>query len=267
MGKRLFSILAVLAATYALGSGVAQAAPYSLNLVGKTGTQVNIDGAIFQASGSNSGSGGYTQVYALTSGGNISGYNYDGPKASRPFDQTSQGVADTHLELGSVPVVIINGVPYLQFLYDAPNFGTNYQFTDIKIYVQSDPNNTATPVLVTNEANLGNLGSLRYSFDAVQDNTLTITGADSGSGAGDMQIYVPYSNFAGLNNSDNVYFWVKMTNTVNSGFQEFAYDRLNATTFATFVPEPQTVWGGISMAGLLIGGLVRRRWMQAKRNA
>lgn len=267
MGKRILSPLAAFVGLSLTLVGAASAATYDIDIhtpagVGNPTTATIGNGAFFKAQTGGSGSGVYTRMFAVdTNSTTQQGYNYDGGGA-KPFDQKNGVGAPYHVNLGVIPVVTIGGSPYLEWLYDPGASVQNYQITDIRIYIQTDTSgaaDTMTPVLVTTEANLGNLGTLVWSLGG---DVLNVLNSNTGSGSGDMTINIPYSYFAGRSQYDNVYFYIKIENYTGGGYNEFAYDKNVLITFANYTPEPATVWGGISAGALLIGGFARRRFFK-----
>src|SRR5262249_49120182 len=159
------------------------------------------------------------------------------------------GVGIFHVNLQTLPFVTIGGVNYVQFNFDANNSG-GLTFTDFRVYQHSDPSNLDPQILVTSEANLGNLGTLVYSMLATNaggTNTLTLTAFPSGSGTDNMTMNIPVANFtfSGWSMTDDIYIYARMTNA-DSGFEEFAYLQ-GGQTLTSIIPEAHTVWGGGAM--------------------
>ncbi|MEI6349730.1 MAG: hypothetical protein WCP06_01330 [Verrucomicrobiota bacterium] len=241
------------------------------------GTKVTLtNGAIFQDFNFGSGSGTYTDLYRIDTNTALeSGYNYDGT-GTPPFDQKN-GVGIIHADLADLPVITIKDAvtlvetQYVQVTIDLNQnqSGANQiKLLDFRVYVNSDPNNTNTPVYVNNAANLSQLGRLAYgmSLSGTDTNQIIMT-PKSGSGTTDFQIDIPLSYFRwpGINNTDNLYFWMSYDQN-NGGYEELGYYKGATATYGSVVPEAQTVWGGVSIGVLLLGGFLRRRF-GAKENA
>ena len=263
MFKPFLSTLTISVCALFFSAIAAQATAYTLDTT-VTGASVNINGALFNESAISSGSGAYTSLFRIQASGTEAGYNYAG--GTQPFDQVG-GVGVLHVDLGALPVVTIAGTNYVQFHFDANN-QAGLTFTDFRVFQHSDPTNLDPKILVTSEANLGNLGTLVYSMlgtNAGGTNTLALTAFKSGSGTDDMSINIPLANFliAGWSLNDDISVFMKMTNATG-GFEELAYIQGTGTTVSTVVPEAHTVWGGGAMvAGLLVGCAVQRRRKRA----
>jgi MYXO-CTERM domain-containing protein len=100
----------------------------------------------------------------------------------------------------------------------------------------------------------GTLGTLRYSLGAfLNDNTVTLNyDLNSGSGQGDMRMYIPLTSFAGVGASDFVYLYSHFGNLdddhrTGDGFEEWS---------VIAVPAPGAL-ALLAMAGLV--GSRRRR--------
>ena len=217
---------------------------------------MTVNGTIFQYDNISSGSGSYTDMFRVQHTTSQQGYNYDGASAA-PFDQVG-GVGIPHQLLTDLPVVTVGGVQYIRLNFDANN-ADGLVLTDFRMYV----NDSGSPVYVNSTANLSNLGTLVYDFNAGGANTLTMTKFKSGSGTDDMSINIPLSILVGQNfnlSTANAYFYASFTNTTG-GFEEFAIDKsLTSSVGTTLLPEAQPIWGGAGMAALgLVGMVVARR--------
>jgi len=102
----------------------------------------------------------------------------------------------------------------------------------------------------------GSLGTLRYSLGS---NQVLYTDSNTGSGGGDINIYIPVSAFAGTQATDYVYLYQRWgnsdTSTSNGGFEETALIRGLAP-----VPEMSAFF---PIVGLLVAvgstSILRRR--------
>ena len=257
--NRLIAKLALFIFLAAIPSAAVYGTAYTIDLTNPS-SSVTINGAQFNFDNISSGSGSYTDMFRVKNTGTESGYNYDGNSKPIPFDQVG-GVGIPHELLGSLPVVTLNGTQYMRLNFDANN-SAGLTLTDFRMYV----NTGGSSVYVTSTANLANLGTLVYDFNAGAGgpNTLTITALPSGSGTDNMSINIPLSVVLGQGfdaNTDNVYFFASFTNT-DGGFEEFATDKSQIVTVGSLIPEAQTVWGGAGMAILGLVGIIstnRRR--------
>lgn len=219
------------------------------------------NGGIYQAFDTGSGSGTYTALFRIQANSTERGYNYDYANGgTAPFDQKS-GVGTLDLDLGSVPLVTIGGSQYLQFLVDVNENDSLVTLTEWRIYIDTDNavGNT-DDIRVTTEAGLGALGTVVYDLDydyvnnVAVDNTLNVT-PKAGSGTSDISINMPLERFLGYQSTDNVYVWMKWTNT-ESGFEEAAIF-VGATANFSSLPEPGTGLGAAAM--LALAGSMRPR--------
>jgi len=248
----------VLTALAALSGPPAYGTAYTIDLTNPS-SSVTINGAQFNYDNISSGSGGYTDMFRLKATPTEQGYNYDGA-SSAPFDQVG-GVGIPHQLLKDIPVVTIGGVQYLRLNFDANN-SAGLTLTDFRMYV----NTSGTSQYVTSTANLSNLGTLVYDFNAGGSNTLTITALPSGSGTDNMSINIPLSyvlNKGFNSNTANVYFFASFSGA-DGGFEEFATDKSQPVTFGSLIPEAQTTWGGATMALLGLVGIVVTKRRQRK---
>jgi hypothetical protein len=110
----------------------------------------------------------------------------------------------------------------------------------------------------------GSLGTLRYNLDAGGNNTVLYNDQQSGSGSGDIDIFIPVSAFAGTKPSDYVYmyqFWGNADASTEGGFEETAL-----IAGITPVPEMSALF---PIVGLMVAvgsthALRRRKMAMAK---
>lgn len=228
------------------------------------------NGGVYQAFTTGSGSGVYTALYRIQANSNEgagtfeSGYNWDYVNGSggAPFDQKT-GVGILDLDLGQVPMVTINGGQYLQFLIDLNENDAQITLTEFRVYIQHDnANGNSIDTRVTTEAGLASLGTIAYDLDynysanSAVANTLDIT-PKNGSGTSDISVNIPLARFLGFQTTDNVYIWMKFTNS-EAGFEEAAIYVGASNTFSS-LPEPGTGLGGLLMLGMAGSMRMRRR--------
>ena len=175
------------------------------------------------------------------------GYNTSG----RPVQYDELTDQHTHdLTFGEVPLVTIEGTTYLQFILDInePNGGTQSLLSLDQIHIYTSATGSQTGLENT-------LGMLRYSLGAFDnDNTVTLDyNLNSGSGQGDMTLYVPLANFAGAIASDFIYLYshfggLDADHRTGDGFEEWAV--------LSPVPAP----GALALLGIagILGGRRRR---------
>lgn len=179
--------------------------------------------------------------------GEEQGYNTSGRPVQ--YDELTDANFTRNLTFSEVPVVNIGGIDYKEFILDInePNGGFQalISLDQVKIYTSALGSQTGLE---------STLGTLRYSLGAfLDDNVVTLDyNLNSGSGQGDMVMYVPLSNFPGVTDSTFLYLFSYFGHLgsdyqTGDGFEEWAV--------RTPIPEPG------SLAMLAFGGLalVRRR--------
>ena len=192
-----------------------------------------------------------------------SGYNTDGAIEFDTKDHAGQNW--THaITLSDVRVVTINGIEYREFLLDIneSTAQTNrfLSMNELEIYT-SNTNvltgfNTATH---TFSSPVGNSTSLVYDMDATGDKLIRMDySLANGSGSGDMFVYVKSSLFGAGN--PYVYLYSKFGNPDGSdaGFEEWA-----TRQGPTAVPLPASLWGGLTLLGLMGAAKIRSRRQSA----
>ena len=224
---RALTALSVLAAL------VASSAQADLvNLV--TGTSGEANGAIFfRADFQSAGTGVLDPFVRLqhdngpsnnghSPNGEEQGYNTSGRPVQ--YDEKTAPPFTRDLLFIEIPTVIIDNAPYKEFLLDInePN-GQNQRLLSldqVNIYTSS----------VGGQIGLEEtLGTLRFSLGSfLGENVVTLDGnLNSGSGQGDMRMYVPLSNFSGVGANEFVYFYSYFGNLdedhrTGGGFEEWA---------------------------------------------
>jgi len=215
-----------------LGSGLAAQAT-SLDLTDPMGTfSGTINGAFFIRSDMQStGTGVIDSFVRINPGGNKSpeeGYN----ASVRPvMDDVNTSPTFTHdILLKNIPIVTNPGSAtgtYYEFLLDINNFNSSplLSLDKVQIYTRSTALTDATSL-----ASLMSGSTPRYNMDVGADGDSEVLlnySINSGSGSGDMFLYVPTSAFAGASPDDFVYlysmFGAKGGNySANDGFEEWA---------------------------------------------
>lgn len=191
-----------------------------------------------------------------------SGYNTDGPIEFDTKDHTGQNWTHS-ITLSQVPIVNIGGINYREFILDInESTAQNNRFlsmNEFEVYL-SDTNvltgfNTATHTFSTP----GTASTvLVYDMDASGDKLVRMDySLASGSGSGDMFVYVKDSLFTG--SGPYVYLYSKFGNPDGSdaGFEEWA--TRPGPTNPPAVPLPASLWGGLALLGTMGAAKIRAR--------
>jgi PEP-CTERM motif-containing protein len=176
----------------------------------------------------------------------VQGYNTD----ARPlqFDENSSPTFTRDLLLSAVPVVTIGGVAYREFLLDINQQAANplLSLNDVEIYVH----NTAGISGYTG----GSFGSLTpvWDLDGAGNAVVELNyNLNSGSGSGDLFLYVPDSKFDKTKTYVTLFSSFGIANVNNDGYEEWAV-RLPT---GTRVSEP----GMLALFGVALLALGYRR--------
>jgi MYXO-CTERM domain-containing protein len=214
-----------------------------------------INNARFETSDFRSaGTGVIDSFVRLQANGTERGYNTSGRPTA--FDEKTAGTFTRNLQLSEVPTRLIGGISYYEFILDINQTNSNPLLTldEVKIFTSATGSQTTS--------NVDSLGTPRYNMDggAVDGDSsveLNYTLA-SGSGQGDMNMYIPVSNFAGALQTDFVYLYSEfgIPNPTNDGIEEWAIRTANPVN----PPEvPLPTGAAMGLAGLTGLGLIRRR--------
>jgi hypothetical protein len=204
---------------------VPSAATVDLTTAGASGV---VGGAVFQqASPQPTGTGvihSFLRGQAHGSGATVEqGYNTD----ARPLQFDEKSGTFTHsIHLSDVPVVVVGGVAYREFLLDINQNQSSplLSLDQFKLYLGTQGNLTgynaasgtlpgATPV---------------YDLDAGGDHWVALNSSlSSGSGSGDMFALVPDQLFTSAQGDPNVYLYSRFGDNygANGGFEEWAVPR------------------------------------------
>lgn len=176
--------------------------------------------------------------------GEQQGYNTSGRPVQ--YDELTDPNYTRNLRFSEIPVVEIAGVPYKEFILDInePNGnGANLLSLD-QVHIYTSPTGSQIGLEST-------LGTLRYSLGAFLDENVVTLDYDlnSGSGQGDMRMYVPLANFAGTGANEFVYLYsyfghLSEDHETGAGFEEWAV-----------IPEPSAA----ALLGLGVLCIARRR--------
>jgi hypothetical protein len=251
MIKRNFTAALIAAGTMAMAS-IANAAV--IDLSGDKDESVTVNGAIFQTNDQHpTGTGVYNPFLTIQNKGWEQGYN----TSEGAFDTTREPQWNHEIKFSDLQVTNINGVAYFGFSVDInePNGDKSTISLDALQVYYSSTLQTSTSTDANGHFN-GSLGTLAYTLGA---NQIIYDDTDSGSGEGDINIYIPVSFFAGAQANDYIYMYQRWGNSDMSegGFEETALIR-----GLTPIPEMSTFF---PIIGLLVAvgstHILRRRRM------
>ncbi|MFL6588968.1 MAG: hypothetical protein ACJ8M4_02215 [Chthoniobacterales bacterium] len=247
MIKRNFAAALVAAGMFAL-VGIANATVVDLGSSG-SGT---VNGAIFQTNNDHpTGTGVYDPFLTIQNSPWEQGYN----SSTGNFDTKREPQWNHEIRFSDLQTTTINGMQYFGFSVDVNEPGgskAGISLDALTVWTSNTMQNSTS----TNSSGYfnGSLGTLRYDLGA---NQVLYTDANTGSGGGDINIYIPASYFAGTQANDFVYMYQRWGNTDASqgGFEETALIHGLAP-----VPEMSTIF---PIVGLIVAvgstSLLRRR--------
>ena len=247
MIKRNFTAALVAAGMFAI-AGIAQATVLDLGSSG-SGT---VGGALFQTNNDHpTGTGVYDPFLTVQNDPWEQGYN----GSNGNFDTKRVPQWNHEIQFSDLQTTTINGTAYFGFSVDVNEPGGNkagISLNGLSLWTSSTiQGSTSTDA---NGFFNGSLGTLRYSLG---NNSVLYNDQNTGSGGGDINIYIPVSDFAGAQASDYVYLYQRWGNTDASqgGFEETALIRGLAP-----VPEMSAFF---PIVGLLVAvgstSILRRR--------
>lgn len=201
-----------------------------------------INGAYFAVNSQNPvGTGVYNPFLTLQANPMEQGYN----SSTGNFDTTREPQWNHEIRFSDLEITTLNGIQYFGFQVDInePNGGSQsiISLDALRIYTSATLQNSTS----TNGQGLfnGSLGTLRYNLGG---NSVLYNDQMSGSGQGDINIYIPVSAFAGTQANDYVYMYQRWGSTDSSqgGFEETSLIR-----GITPIPELSTFF---PLVGLLV---------------
>ncbi|MEN3371161.1 MAG: hypothetical protein V7609_3304 [Verrucomicrobiota bacterium] len=235
MIKRNFTA-ALIAAGMLVIASVAQATVVDLGSSG-SGT---INGAIFQTNNDHpTGTGVYNPFLTIQNKDWEQGYN----SSIGNFDTKREPQWNHEIRFSDLQATTIAGIQYFGFSVDIneTNHTPLISLDALRVYTSSTLQSSTS----TNGSGFfnGSLGTLRYDLGG---NQVLYNDQNTGSGGGDINIYIPISFFAGTNANDYVYVYQRWGNTDSSdgGFEETALIR-----GLTPVPEMSALF---PIVGLLV---------------
>jgi hypothetical protein len=197
--------------------------PSTVNLTTR-GTSGIVNEAIFQQADPQPTGSGVIQSFVRLQGTGIEqGYNTDA--RSLQFDENKSPVFTRSLRLNDVPIVIVDGVAYRQFMLDINQKASAplLSLDELKIYLGDRGD------LRGYDAGTGKLAGLDaiYNLDAGGNNSVLMNySLNHGSGSGDMAVLIPDRFFTAQSSNPFVYLYSKFGDTAgagaNAGFEEWS---------------------------------------------
>jgi len=258
MIKRNFAAALAAAGMFAL-AGIANAAVVDLGTSGSGSVTNQYGTAIFQTNNDHpTGTGVYDPFLTLQANGSEQGYN----SSTGNFDTKREPQWNHEIRFSDLQATTINGVQYFGFSVDVNEPGGSKAGISLDALTIWTSNTVRSSTSTNSSGNFnGSLGTLRYDLGG---NQILYTDANTGSGGGDINIYIPVSAFAGTQANDFVYMyqrWGSADAMTQGGFEETSLIRGLAP-----VPEMSTIFPivGLIVAVGSTSVLRRRRAAQSK---
>ena len=231
---------------------IASAAQATIVDLGSSGSGT-LNGALFETNSDHpTGTGVYDPFLTIQNKDWEQGYN----SSTGNFDTKREPQWNHEIRFSDLQVTTINNIQYIGLSVDINENGKNplISLDGLKIFTSSTLQSSTS----TNGSGFfnGSLGTLRYDLG---NNQVLYNDQNTGSGGGDINIFVPLSFFAGTNANDYVYVYQRWGNTDPSdgGFEETSLIR-----GLTPVPEMSALF---PIVGLLVAvgstHVLRRRRM------
>lgn len=193
----------------------------------------------------------FVQLQAQGRSTNEQGYN---TTVNNVLDNKSSDQFNHEITIGQVPTKTLNSVVYREFSLDINESANTplLSMDGLKIILSTTPNQSSTPLPT---------GTTIYDLDSLGDNwvKLNYNFISTGSGASDLNVYIPNSLFAGHADTTYVYLWsqfgLQTCCTADAGFEEW-----RVSPVSTVVPEPASViLLGSGFVGIGLWSMKRRK--------
>ena len=197
-----------------------------------------INGAYFiTVDQQSTGTGVIDSFVRLQANGTEEGYNADARPVMSDVNTSPQFTRD--LRIMDIPVVANPGNAtgnYLEFLLDVNQTNANplISLDEIRVFTRGTAIGDASTL-----ASLTGSSIERYNLDAGSDNGISLDySLNSGSGSGDMIMYLPTSAFAAAGANDFIYLYSSFgaDHATNAGFEEWAVRSADGV-----IPEPSAI--------------------------
>ncbi|MBO6868529.1 MAG: DUF11 domain-containing protein [Thalassococcus sp.] len=216
------------------------------------GDSTTVDGVIFEdAANIGSGTGNYDTFLALNDNdGTIAGFNSDDSGSIDPSNSNMDASKSEAILLGSLTTVWIDGVEYYEIRLDLNENNKEGEAAKSQISMEAFKIYTSTDGTIEDLATL-ETQNLIYDLDGTEDNTLFLSEESTGSGTDDYAIYIPVSQFEGLDPATTYfYLYTEMGREEpweeNAGFEEFNQQEAGLIAGTKFEDENSS---GIQDAG------------------
>ena len=231
----------ILAASLALAAALLTTARATVLDLGSNGSGF-VDGAYFAVNSQHpTGTGVYNPFLTVQNNPWEQGYN----SSTGNFDTKREPQWNHEIRFSDLQVTNLNGIAYFGFSVDVnePNGGNQAGISLIGLSIWTSATLQSSTSTDANGFFNGSLGALRYSLGG---NSVLYNDQMSGSGAGDINIYIPVSAFAGTQANDFVYMYQRWGNSDSSqgGFEE-----TSLIAGITPIPELSTFF---PLVGLLV---------------
>jgi hypothetical protein len=162
------------------------------------------------------------------------------------------------IQFSQLQTTTLNGTDYFGFVIDVnePNGGPKslISLDSLKIWTSATlQNSTSTDAQGNFSGSLGNL-----VFDLGAGNSVTYDDSRHGSGSGDINVFIPVTNFAGVSSNDYIYMYQRWgsSDMSDGGFEETAL-------IAGVVPIPEVTPSSLicGFVGLIVAVSSRRALM------
>src|SRR5437763_2768120 len=194
---------------------IASAAQATIVDLGSSGSGT-LNGALFETNSDHpTGTGVYDPFLTIQNKDWEQGYN----SSTGNFDTKREPQWNHEIRFSDLQVTTINNIQYIGLSVDINENGKNplISLDGLKIFTSSTLQSSTS----TNGSGFfnGSLGTLRYDL---RNNQVLYNDQNTGSGGGEINIFVPLSFFAGTNANDYVYVYQRWGNTGPSdgGFVE-----------------------------------------------